>query len=77
MDDVDLYAPHQSNMRIIDHTIRRLGLPAGKLLSNIDRVGNTSAASIPLVLAEAAREGRLEPGTTVLMTAVGAGLTWG
>ena len=77
LDEVDLYAPHQSNMRIIDHTIRRLGLPAGKLLSNIDRVGNTSAASIPLVLAEAAREGRLESGTTVLMTAVGAGLTWG
>ncbi len=77
IDDVDLYAPHQSNMRIIDHTIRRLGLPREKLLANIDRVGNTSAASIPLVLAEAVRAGRLAPGTTVLMTAVGAGLTWG
>lgn len=75
--DVDLYAPHQSNMRIIDSTCRRLGLPRDKTLTNIARLGNTSAASIPLVLAEAAEQHRLEPGTTILMTGVGAGMTWG
>jgi 3-oxoacyl-[acyl-carrier-protein] synthase-3 len=77
IDEVDVYAPHQSNMRIMDHTIRTLGLPRETLLANIDRVGNTSAASIPLVLLDAVRAGRLERGTIVLMTAVGAGLTWG
>ncbi len=76
-DDVDLYAPHQSNLRIIDHTARTLGLPPDRVLVNIDRYGNTSAASIPLVLSQAAVDGRLRPGATVLMTAVGAGMTWG
>jgi len=75
--DIDLYAPHQANARIIDHTIRRLGLPPDRVLVNIDSVGNTSAASIPLVLAEAVSDGRLRPGATVLLTGVGAGLTWG
>jgi 3-oxoacyl-[acyl-carrier-protein] synthase III len=77
LDDVDVYAPHQANKRIIDHAARRLGLAAGKVLSNIDRYGNTSTASIPLVLDDAVRAGRIVRGRTVLMSAVGAGLTWG
>lgn len=75
--DVDVYAPHQSNRRIIDHTVRRLGIAREKVLLDIDRYGNTSSASIPLALADAVAAGRLRPGTVVLMTAVGAGLTWG
>lgn len=75
--DVDLYAPHQSNLRIIDHTARALGIPPSRVVLNIDRYGNTSAASIPIALAEALEEGRLHDGAVVLMTGVGAGLTWG
>jgi 3-oxoacyl-[acyl-carrier-protein] synthase-3 len=75
--DVDLYVPHQANKRIIDHAVKNLGLEPAKVFMNIDRYGNTSSASIPLCLAEARDAGRLEPGTRVLMSAVGAGLTWG
>jgi 3-oxoacyl-[acyl-carrier-protein] synthase-3 len=75
--DIDLYVPHQSNRRIIDHTARRLGIPPERVLLDIDRYGNTSSASIPLALADASAAGRLRDGVTVLMTAVGAGLTWG
>lgn len=75
--DVDLYAPHQSNRRIIDHSAHALGIPADRVLVNIDRVGNTSSASIPLVLNDAYEAGRLRAGQTVLLSAVGAGLTWG
>ena len=77
MEDVDLYAPHQSNRRIIDHTARRLGIPPEKVVVDIDRYGNTSSASIPLALADAQADGRLKEGATVLISAVGAGLTWG
>lgn len=77
VDDVDLYVPHQANKRIIDHAVKNLGLDPDKVLMNIDRYGNTSSASIPICLAEAQSEGRLEDGTRVLMSAVGAGLTWG
>ncbi len=77
IDDVDLYVPHQANKRIVDHAVKNLGLDPGKVLLNIDRFGNTSSASIPICLAEAQAEGRLEEGTRVLMSAVGAGLTWG
>jgi 3-oxoacyl-[acyl-carrier-protein] synthase-3 len=77
IDDVDHYAPHQANRRIIDSTVKKLGLPPDRVLSNIDRYGNTSSASIPLVLSEADEAGRLHPGDRVLMTAAGAGLTWG
>lgn len=77
VDDVDLYVPHQANRRIVDHAVRNLGLDPAKVLINIDRYGNTSSASIPLCLAEAQTDGRLQEGTRVLMTAVGAGLTWG
>jgi 3-oxoacyl-[acyl-carrier-protein] synthase-3 len=75
--DVDLYAVHQANSRIITHALDRLGLEPGKAPLNIDRYGNTSSASIPLVLADALETGALVPGSTVLMTTVGAGLTWG
>jgi 3-oxoacyl-[acyl-carrier-protein] synthase III len=77
IDDVDLYVPHQANKRIVDHVVKHLGLDPGKVLMNIDRYGNTSSASIPICLAEAQAAGRLEEGTRVLMSAVGAGLTWG
>jgi 3-oxoacyl-[acyl-carrier-protein] synthase-3 len=77
VDDVDLYVPHQANKRIIDHAVKNLGLDPDKVFVNIDRFGNTSSASIPMCLAEAQSQGLLEPGTRVLMTAVGAGLTWG
>jgi 3-oxoacyl-[acyl-carrier-protein] synthase-3 len=76
-EDVDLYAPHQANKRIIDHAVRQLGIPTEKVILNVDRYGNTSAASIPLCLDESLREGALRRGTTLLMTGVGTGLTWG
>jgi 3-oxoacyl-[acyl-carrier-protein] synthase-3 len=75
--DVDAYVPHQSNRRIIDASARRLGIPAERVVVNIDRYGNTSSASIPLALADAVEDGRLQAGSLVLLTAVGAGLTWG
>jgi 3-oxoacyl-[acyl-carrier-protein] synthase-3 len=77
VDDVTWFAPHQANVRIIDSAGNRLGIPAERTLVNIDRYGNTSAASIPLVLAEAADDGRLQPGDLVLLSGFGAGLTWG
>jgi 3-oxoacyl-[acyl-carrier-protein] synthase-3 len=75
--DVDLYVPHQANVRIIDHAARKLGFPQEKIVVNVDRYGNTSSGSIPLALADAADQGRLGPGTLVLLTGMGAGLTWG
>jgi 3-oxoacyl-[acyl-carrier-protein] synthase-3 len=77
IDDVDLYIPHQANMRIIDHATRKLGVPSDRVVINVDRYGNTSSGSIPLALADAAADGRLQPGRLVLMTGMGAGLTWG
>ena len=77
IDDVDLYVPHQANKRIVDYAVKNLGLDPEKVLMNIDRYGNTSSASIPICLAEAQADGRLGEGTRVLMSAVGAGLTWG
>jgi 3-oxoacyl-[acyl-carrier-protein] synthase-3 len=77
VDDVDLYVPHQANVRIIDHATRKLGFPPEKVVVNVDRYGNTSSGSIPLALADAATDGRLRPGELVLMTGMGAGLTWG
>jgi 3-oxoacyl-[acyl-carrier-protein] synthase-3 len=76
-DEVTWFAPHQANLRIIEAAGNRLGIPAERTLVNIDRYGNTSAASIPLVLAEAADDGRVQPGDLVLMSGFGAGLTWG
>jgi 3-oxoacyl-[acyl-carrier-protein] synthase-3 len=77
IEDVDLYIPHQANVRIIDHATRKLGVPSERVVINVDRYGNTSSGSIPLALADAASDGRLKPGEVVLMTGMGAGLTWG
>ena len=77
VEDVDLYIPHQANKRIIDYAASKLGIPEEKVFVNVDRYGNTSSASIPLCLAQGVREGRLHEGTRVLMTGMGAGLTWG
>jgi 3-oxoacyl-[acyl-carrier-protein] synthase III len=77
VEDVDLYVPHQANVRIIDHATRKLGFPSERVVVNVDRYGNTSSGSIPLALADAAADGRLRPGELVLMTGMGAGLTWG
>jgi 3-oxoacyl-[acyl-carrier-protein] synthase-3 len=77
IEDVTWFAPHQANMRIIEAAAQRLGIPLERTLVNIDRFGNTSAASIPLVLAEAADDGRLRDGDLVLLSGFGAGLTWG
>ncbi len=76
-DDVGLFVLHQANIRIIDHAMKVLNIPRSKVYNNLDRVGNTSAASIPLVLDEAQREGRISRGDLVLMCGFGAGLTWG
>jgi len=75
--DVDVYVPHQANVRIIDHAVRKLGVPTGRTVVNVDRYGNTSSGSIPLALADAKADGRLSAGKLVLMTGMGAGLTWG
>jgi 3-oxoacyl-[acyl-carrier-protein] synthase III len=77
IEDVDVYVPHQANVRIIDHAVAKLGIPEEKVIVNVDRYGNTSSASIPLALAEAVSSGLLKQGDTVLMTGMGAGLTWG
>jgi 3-oxoacyl-[acyl-carrier-protein] synthase-3 len=77
VDDVDVYVPHQANVRIIDHAAEKLGIPREKTVVNVDRYGNTSSGSIPLALADAEAEGRLRDGALVLMTGMGAGLTWG
>jgi 3-oxoacyl-[acyl-carrier-protein] synthase III len=76
IDDVTWFAPHQANIRIIDSACSRLGMPKERTLVNIERYGNTSAASIPLVLAEAADDGRLQDGDLVLLSGFGAGMTW-
>ena len=75
--DIDLVVPHQANQRIIDDVATHLGIDASRMVSNVARYGNTSAASVPLALAEAAQQGRLHPGARVLLCAVGAGLVWG
>jgi 3-oxoacyl-[acyl-carrier-protein] synthase III len=77
VDDIDVYVPHQANVRIIDHAAKKLGIPEEKVVVNVDRYGNTSSGSIPLALADASDDGRLKPGKLVLMTGMGAGLTWG
>jgi 3-oxoacyl-[acyl-carrier-protein] synthase-3 len=77
VEDVDVYIPHQANVRIMDHAAQKLGIPRERMVVNVDRYGNTSSGSIPLALAEAQRDGRLKKGDLVLMTGMGAGLTWG
>ena len=77
VEDVDVYIPHQANKRIIDYAADKLGVPLEKTVVNVDRYGNTSSGSIPLALADARDEGRLQDGALILMTGMGAGLTWG
>ena len=75
--DIDLVVPHQANQRIIEATARRLKVPMSDVVMNIARYGNTSAASIPIAIAEAWEQGQIRPGQRLLLTAFGAGLAWG
>ena len=75
--DLDWFVPHQANIRIMEATARRLGLPVEKVIATVDHHGNTSAASIPLALDEAVHDGRIRAGQTLLLEAVGGGFTWG
>jgi 3-oxoacyl-[acyl-carrier-protein] synthase-3 len=76
-EDIDLLVPHQANLRIIEATAKHAGIPMSKVMVNLDRYGNTSSASIPLALDQAVAEGRVQPGSLVLLVAFGAGFTWG
>ncbi len=75
--DIDLFIPHQANLRIIEGVTKRFGLPADKVYINVDRYGNTSAASVPIAMAEAYAQGRIPPGARVVVTTFGGGFTWG
>jgi 3-oxoacyl-[acyl-carrier-protein] synthase-3 len=75
--DIDWFVPHQANRRIIDGSAHKLGIAPEKIVITVDRHGNTSAASIPLALAEASADGRIKPGHLVLLEAMGGGFTWG
>lgn len=76
-DDIDLLVPHQANIRIIEATAKHAEMPLEKVMITVDRYGNTSAASVPMALADAEASGRLKKGMTVLLVAFGAGFTWG
>jgi 3-oxoacyl-[acyl-carrier-protein] synthase-3 len=75
--DIDLLIPHQANIRIIEATAKHASVPMGKVFVNVDRYGNTSAASVPIALDEAIATGRIKDGTIVMFVAFGAGFTWG
>jgi len=77
VDDIDLFIPHQANIRIIDAVAKRLEFPLEKAFVTIHKYGNISSATIPIALDEAVRQGRLREGNHVLMAAFGGGLTWG
>ena len=76
-DDIDLFIPHQANKRIIDASAERLGIPQNRMISNIDRYANTTAATIPLGMSDGMEDGRLRTGSNVILSAFGAGFTWG
>jgi len=76
-DEINLYVPHQANQRILDGVMKKLGVPAERIMVTLDRHGNTSAASIPLALNQAFEEHRIKEGDLVLMEAMGGGFTWG
>ncbi len=76
-EEIDLFIPHQANIRIIDAAVKRLHLSKEQVMLTIHKYGNTSSASIPVALDEAVREGRIRPGDTLLLAAFGGGLTWG
>jgi len=75
--DIDLMIPHQANIRIIEATAKHANIPMDKVYVNVDRYGNTSAASVPIALDEAIEVGRIKEGSKVLLVAFGAGFTWG
>jgi 3-oxoacyl-[acyl-carrier-protein] synthase-3 len=75
--DVDWFVPHQANKRIIDGSAHKLGIAPEKIVTTVDRHGNTSAASIPLALSVASADGRIKRGDLVLLEAMGGGFTWG
>jgi 3-oxoacyl-[acyl-carrier-protein] synthase-3 len=77
LEEIDLFVPHQANMRIISAVAERLGMPNEKVFTNIDRYGNTSAASVPIALDEAIECGRIKDNNIVMLNACGGGLTWG
>jgi 3-oxoacyl-[acyl-carrier-protein] synthase-3 len=77
VDDIDWFVPHQANVRIIDSTAQKFGIPSEKVIRTVDHHGNTSAASIPLALAEASGDGRIKRGDLLLLEAMGGGFTWG
>ncbi len=77
VDDVDWFIPHQANQRIIDGVGKRLGIDPAKVISTVERHANTSAASVPLALAEGVADGRIRPGQLLMLEAMGGGLTWG
>ncbi|MBC8208067.1 MAG: ketoacyl-ACP synthase III [Desulfobulbaceae bacterium] len=77
LDEIDLFIPHQANIRILNKLVERVGIPLEKVFINVWKYGNTSAASIPIALDEANREGRLQPGTKLLVCSFGGGFTWG
>jgi 3-oxoacyl-[acyl-carrier-protein] synthase-3 len=77
VEDVTYLLPHQANQRIMTALAKGLGMDASRLISNVDKYGNTSSASIPIALCEAWEEGRLKPGDQIAITAVGGGLSWG
>ena len=77
VEDIDWLIPHQANLRILESTAKRLGLPPEKLIVTVDTHGNTSAASVPLALDAAIRDGRIRSGHKVMLQAVGGGFTWG
>jgi 3-oxoacyl-[acyl-carrier-protein] synthase-3 len=76
-EDIDWLVPHQANVRIIEGSAKKLGIPMEKVVVTVDKHGNTSAASIPLALAEAVRDGRIKRGDLVMLEAMGGGFTWG
>jgi 3-oxoacyl-[acyl-carrier-protein] synthase-3 len=76
-DDVDLFIPHQANLRIIEAAAKRVGLPMEKVFTNVDRYGNTGAASVYVALEEALAAGRIKKGDRILMAAFGGGFAWG
>ena len=75
--DIDWFVPHQANKRILDGTAKRIGLPPEKVIQTVGQHGNTSAASVPLALDTAIRDGRIKRGDLVLLEAMGGGFTWG
>jgi 3-oxoacyl-[acyl-carrier-protein] synthase-3 len=75
--DIDLYVPHQANIRIINAAIDVLHIPRSRVFNNLERYGNTSGGSVPLALDEAIQEGRVQPGSKIVLSGFGAGLAWG